>query len=163
MRAAAERRMPSRVAASVTLVLAFGLALAGCTEPGAEPTAEPSGPAPSASGSPTPSVPTLIEGGTAEQNLPYFEYVITQFMDSSKKRSGGAFVDALVEAGFERDDIEVTPDTTAIGQPADSVVFAVRLGDTCLIGQHGNGIKFESTTSEVLATGQCLVGTEHPA
>ena len=65
-------------------------------------------------------------------------------------------------AGFAREDIEVTPDTTHV-QAADSIMFAVRLGDSCLVGQYGSAIGYASTATDVLATGTCLVGTPRPA
>jgi hypothetical protein len=102
----------------------------------------------------------LIDGGTAQQNLSYFDYV-NQAQIATGGVSGVAFVESLVAAGFAREDIEVTPDNTNV-QAADSIVFAVRLGDTCLVGQFGN-VGYASTATTVLATGTCLVGTPRPA
>ena len=153
---------PTSLLASVGAVLLLGSALAGCG-PTATPTATPK-PTPATStpsASPTPDAPELIEGGTARQNLAYFDHV-NQEQIATGSVSGVAFVEALVAAGFAREDIEVTPDTTYV-QAADSIMFAVRLGDSCLVGQYGGGIGYASTATDVLATGTCLVGTPRPA
>jgi len=152
----------SSVFASVAAALLLGSVLVGCgptPTPSATPTPTKASSTPSAS--PTPEAPELIDGGTAKQNLPYFDYV-NQAQIASGGVSGVAFVESLVAAGFAREDIEVTPDNTYV-QAADSIMFAVRLGDTCLVGQYGSAIGYASTATGVLATGTCLVGTPRPA
>jgi hypothetical protein len=153
---------PTSLLASVAATLLLGSMLAGCS-PTAAPTATPkpthSTPTPSAS--PTPDAPELIEGGTAQQNLPFFDQV-NQDQIATGSVSGAAFVEALVAAGFPRESIEVTPDNTNV-TAADSIMFSVRLGDSCLVGQFGSGVGYASTATDVLATGTCLIGTPRPA
>ncbi|AZS43907.1 hypothetical protein E1I21_08225 [Microbacterium oleivorans] len=72
---------------------------------------------------------------------------------------GRDYVDALVAAGFAKEEMQVTDDTTSIGDPADSVQFSVRVGAECLVGQVGPSVP--TPTSLVmpgLAEGKCLVG-----
>ena len=152
----------SSVFASVAAAFLLGSVLSGCG-PTATPTStpEPTKATSTPSASPTPEVPELIEGGTAQQNLPFFDYV-NQAQIATGAVSGVSFVDALVVAGFAREDIEVTPDNTNV-QAADSIMFSVRLGESCLVGQFGSAIGYASTATDVLATGTCLVGTPRPA
>jgi hypothetical protein len=55
--------------------------------------------------------------------------------------------------------MEVTLDTTTIGNAADSIQFSVKWGESCLIGQNGTGVGgYHSTVGRVLGTGTCLIG-----
>ena len=149
--------------ASLSAVALLGAVLAGCAPATAEPTptSEPTRETSSPSASPTPDAPELIEGGTAQQNLAFFN-LVNQEQIATGAVSGAAIVDGLVAAGFARADIEVTPDNSGV-TTADSIMFSVRLGDSCLIGQYGTGVGYASTTGDVLATGTCLIGTPRPA
>jgi hypothetical protein len=82
-------------------------------------------------------------------------------MDAGGVLDGRDFIDNLVAAGYSKTDMEVTPDSTAIGILADNIQFAIRLNGTCLIGQYGN-VGYHSTTGELLSTGRCLVGQTRP-
>ncbi|MFT4030680.1 MAG: hypothetical protein QM675_12465 [Protaetiibacter sp.] len=140
----------------------IGLLLAGCTSPESEPV--PTGTA-STSPAPSPvSTPTLepVFDGTADENQPYFDQLNRELIASGGTLNGGAFIDNLVAHGYARANMEVTPDTTSIGVAADNIVFSIRFGTTCLLGQWGN-IGYTSLVTEVLSTGRCLVGTAHPA
>ena len=68
----------------------------------------------------------------------------------------------MPDFGYPRENMEVTPDKTAIGIGADNIVFSIRFGETCLLGQWGN-IGYTSLVTEVLSTGRCIVGTPRPA
>ena len=153
---------PASLFASATAVIVLGAVLAGCG-PTATPTAtpKPTHATSTPSATPTPVVPELIEGGTAQQNHAFFDKVNNEQIATGAV-SGAAFVDALVAAGFAREDIEVTPDNSNV-TAADSIMFSVRLGHTCLVGQFGNAVGYASTTGDVLATGTCLIGTPRPA
>lgn len=152
-----------RALVCAAVVLAGGLALAGCSGPE---------PAPSASSSPSraPSTPTpeptvLPEPdfeGTAADNKAYFDHLNLALIEAGAVTGGASFIDNLVANGYPREHMEVTPDTTSIGIGADNVVFSIRFGDTCLLGQWGN-IGYTSLVTEVLSTGRCIVGTARPA
>jgi hypothetical protein len=156
--AAAGRRCRVPLAPAALLLMV----LAGCSSLGTPGGGDASSsPAPSASSaSPTGSTvapPVLVPGGTAEENRPLFDAVSSAVVASDPDAGGRALVDALVEAGFDRAAMEVTDDTTAIGGTADSVQFAVRASDACLIGER-SASGYASLVAPVLGTGRCLVG-----
>ena len=144
------------LAAAVGLV--GGLALSGCSPQSKPSVTTTSTSTPSASG--TPAVePTLVPGGTAEQNLPFFDKVNRATLAAKPDAQGRDFIDALVAAGFTKTDMQLTVDTTTIGLKANSIQFSVKLGSTCLIGQNGaDSGGYNSMVTPALATGSCLVG-----
>ncbi|MDN4596394.1 DUF6993 domain-containing protein [Leifsonia virtsii] len=151
-------------AAAAAVLLAF--ALTGCVG-GTTSTASPTGSATSsATATPTPSAPAaiaLVPGGTAQQNLPYFDQVNRATLAAKPDAQGRDFIDALVAAGFSKADMQVTVDTTTIGLKANSIQFSVKLGDTCLIGQNGaDAGGYNSMVTPVLSTGSCLIGQTRP-
>lgn len=99
--------------------------------------------------------------GTALQNIDYFNQVVTAVLDDDANAGGRTIIDALVDAGFAKKNMQVTPDKTAVGLDADNKQFSVEMKDTCIIGQSGN-TGFQSFAAPVLATGSCLVGTTRP-
>lgn len=172
------RDMPSPVVrrtgpfAASALVLAAGsgivLALSGCT-PNGSPTGSQTGSQTATvthTASPTASPPApveLVPGGTAQQNLPYFDKVNRATLAAHPDAKGRDFIDALVAAGFTKADMQLTADTTTIGLKANSIQFSVRLGNTCLIGQNGaDAGGYSSLATPVLSTGNCLIGQTRP-
>jgi hypothetical protein len=155
---------PRLTLACAVVAVVTGLALAGCTEPEPMPT-PPTTPSTSPSASATPEpLPTdepVLEG-TASDNQVFFDRLNRELIDAGGATGGAAFIDNLVAHGYPRENMEVTPDTTAIGIGADNIVFSIRFGETCLLGQWGN-IGYTSLVTEVLSTGRCIVGTARPA
>lgn len=150
-RVSGPKRDASAVALAIGLAAISVLALAGCAPKSAPtPTATPSSSATAG--------PTLDPNGTAEQNLAYFDDVNKKFIAEGGDLSGRPFIDNLVKAGFQKSDMEVTPDRTTVNLAADNISFSVRLGKTCLIGQYGN-TGYSSTAQKLLSTGRCLIGT----
>lgn len=153
------RRAPYLLAVAAGVLLVAG-SLAGCV--GGAPAPTTSTPAASPSPTPTSTVapePELVPGGTAAQNLPYFDKVNRATLAANPAAKGRDFIDALVAAGFDKSAMQVTVDTTTIGLAANSIQFSVKLGDTCLIGQNGaDAGGYSSLTTPVLATGACLIG-----
>ena len=143
-----------------TLVVTAAVALlAGCSAN--EPEASPSS---STTSAPSNSVPeetatplALNPDGTADENLEFFNSVMTPFLTASPESGGHEIIDHLVEAGFDKSQMEVTPDTTAVGLEADNIQFSVRMNDTCIVGQSGN-VGYHSIAAPILSTGTCLVG-----
>ena len=77
--------------------------------------------------------------------------------------AGRAYIDALVAAGFDKAAMQVTPDQTTVGNPAESIQFSVRWGEECLVGQVGPATGDPVTVVvPVLAEGTCLVGQTRP-
>lgn len=161
-REAAGRPRASRVAA---IVAAAAIGLAGCT-PSPSPTPTPSETAsapPTATETPTPTPQQLSEATDADQALPFFADVVTAVWATDQRFQGRAYIDALVQAGFDKSAMEVTYDESTVGNPAESIQFSVRWGDECLVGQVG-----PSTGDPVvavmpgLATERCLIGDTRP-
>ena len=154
-------RYRGAVLAAYAVVACFALAGCGAAAPGTAPTNEPPGPSSSSSAAPTPSStpaePRLVPAGTARQNLAYFNQVNTALLGAQASAGGRAIIDNLVAAGFDKSAMQVTPDKTVYGHPADSIQFSVLLGDECLIGQTSGG-SYGSVVAPVLGTGQCLIG-----
>ncbi|MBN9607052.1 MAG: hypothetical protein J0G30_10615 [Actinomycetales bacterium] len=140
----------------------IALALAGCVEsPAPEPTTtRPSSTAPPASPAPT-APPTYDPEGSAADNQAYFDHVIAELVATNPNPKGRDLIDALVNGGFDKSAMEVTPDETSVRLDADAIQFSVRIGDDCLIGDWGGGTA-SSTVLPVLPTGTCLVGTTRP-
>lgn len=142
----------------VAVAVAFATLLAGCTD-GGEP--QPTVTTPSASvDSPTPSAPpALVPGGTAADNLPLFSQIVQTVAAGPDADSGRAYVDALVAAGFDKAAMQVTEDSSTVGNPAESMQFSVRWGAECLVGQVGPATGQPVTVVLAgLASGGCLVG-----
>ena len=167
-----ERRRTRPVAARHFCVgLGLALALTGCTAPDAtgSVTPTPSSTAVAAeSPSPSPSStqasgPTLVPAGTAEENLPLFSAVVAGVWATPQQVAGRAYVDALAAAGFDKGAMQLTPDASTVGNPAESIQFSVRWGKECLIGQVGPATGAPVTVVvPALAEGTCLIGDTRP-
>jgi hypothetical protein len=143
---------------SIALGVVLVASLAGCVlnakvVPSAIPTPTPSGTSSAV------AIPTYNPTGTASDNLAYFDAVGHTLLDSNPTASaqGETIVNWFVAHGFNKKNMEVTPDTTSIGLAAWNIDFSVRFGKTCLLGQAGN-VGFQSAVVPVLATGKCLIG-----
>ncbi len=144
------------------MLTALAVALVGCTPDGAgvPPSPEASTPPPTIA----PSPPTFAPDGSAEDNLPLFAAVTAEVWTSADRDSGRAYVDALTEAGFDKERMQVTADRSTVGNPAESIQFSVAWReDQCLIGQVGPSTG-EPVTAVLpqLAEGRCLVGKTRP-
>lgn len=139
------------------------VSLAACTssaEP-APPSPAPSTQTPAASASP--SATPSVDADSAEARLPEFTTVMNDVWDDSASVAGRDYIDALVDAGFSKDAMQVTFDETSIGDPVDSLQFSVRIGEDCLVGQVGPSV--DTPTALVLPGlegGGCLVGQTRP-
>jgi hypothetical protein len=150
-------------------VATLAAVLSGCTPAGnaePEPTrTQAASPSPSEEPTEAPDVPkpgaTLDPNGSALQNLDYFDAVNHRLLDQNDAPDGRAFIDNLIDAGFDRTAMEVTPDRTAADLAADNIQFSVRIGNECLLGQFGN-TGYVSAVGDVLSTGTCLVGKTRP-
>jgi hypothetical protein len=157
------RRIDSRAGAGAALLVLAALALSGCVEgdPMPTPTATETGLPGEPSATPEPE-PVLDLQGTAADNLAYFNKVNRALVVSGAELDGRAFIDNLVEAGFAKSSMEVTPDRTSINAQADQVQFSVRINGTCLVGQYDIQNRYTGVAAPLLSTGTCLVGTTRP-
>jgi hypothetical protein len=155
-----------RVVAMTALVAATAIALAGCVQGNASPTHAPSSSptaSPSVKATATPA-PTFITGGTAKDNEPLFDQVSKSLIASDGSVDGKSIVDALVAAGFDKATMQVTPDKTPTGLAVDSVLFSVRIGDECLLGQRSSS-GFSGSLARAIEDGSvngCLIGKTRP-
>lgn len=153
-----------RSALALPVAIVVIVALAGCVREQA-PIATPL-PTPTPSGTSTAvAVPTYNPTGTASDNLAYFNEVGNDLFTSSEATAastqGEVIVNWFVDHGFNKTNMEVTPDKTSIGLAAWNIDFSVRFGKTCILGQAGN-VGFQSSVLPVLATGKCLIGQTRP-
>lgn len=160
------RRPASSVSRARIALLAAATLVLGLTSCGpADPVKTPS---PEGSATPTQSpgaeAPTFHPEGSAADNLPLFAAITAQVWASDQKVSGRAYIDALTAAGFDRGAMQVTFDETTVGNPAESLQFSVRWGDSeCLVGQVGPSTGEPVTVvMPQLAEGRCLVGNTRP-
>lgn len=153
-----KHRLASAAAAGVIALLA----LTACVPSGPEPTPSTSK---TSTKTPTPTptpTPTLDPAGTAEENFEFFESVVKRMAEESGMTDGSVMIQRLVDAGFNKADMELTPNETAIGERSDSVIFAVRFQGECLIGQIFPSWEWTATRAPMLGTGKCLVGNTRP-
>lgn len=124
-------------------------------------------PVPTSTASPSPAAtpvaepdpdPTLLPQGTALANRAYFDFVNKNLLAVNANPSSSAIVENLINAGFSKSEIEVTPDrTTPLRGPADSIQFAVRTSKDCLVGQFKAG-HYSSMVGPAINGEVCLVG-----
>jgi hypothetical protein len=169
-----ERTRPRPQWSTTAIVaIATALSLAACSNPlpaetparSSAPTVSPSA-SPLGSASPTPTEPgepALLPEGTAEDNLPLFSAVTAAVWASPDQVSGRAYVDALVAAGFDKAAMQLTPDQSTVGNPAEAIQFSVHWDDACLVGQVGPATGAPVTVVvPALADGTCLIGSTRP-
>lgn len=161
------RASARRASALIVAAAAIAAILTGCTPspgPSGAPVAPPSSAAPDPSGSapakPEPAeepAPTFDAAAEAETNLPVVDEALAPLVQAGGIPAGRRVVDTLTGAGIPLGALQVTPDRTAIGLPVDALLFSVRSGDSCVLGQF-DGDGFTTTTASALASGACLVG-----
>ncbi|MFB8146930.1 hypothetical protein ACFC1W_09300 [Microbacterium sp. NPDC056003] len=154
--------------AGLALVVAVACPLAACTGGGSLEPADPvqtgtGSPTATSTAAPTPSAPALLPDASAVENLPFFSSIVDRVWATENRAAGRAYIDALVKGGFDKAAMEVTRDTSTVGNPAESIQFAVRWQDECLVGQVGPATGEPYTVVvPVLAEGTCLVGDTRP-
>lgn len=157
------RRLPlSLRTVAATAAVGLSVFIAGCSANSAPLPAAPAsrttltpGPAPA-----TPaSVPTFKPDLAASENQEYFDWIAAGVLAADPDAGGRPFIDALAAGGFDKSQMEVTFDRTAIDLEADSIQFSARLHGECLIGQVGPASDgYHSIVAPVLGTGTCLIG-----
>lgn len=154
----AQRR--TRPSATFTRVLAAAaiLPLAGCSLIEQFVPAPP--PAPVIPDPPA-EMPVFHPEGSAEENLPFFTETLRAYARGDEPIEGRPIVDAMIEAGFEKQRMQLSFDRTKTGLVADNIFVSVRIGEECLIGQFLTGNR-EVTAELAPAVGPdrevCLIG-----
>ena len=144
--------------------VAMLVGLAACTFDDPEPTAPATArPTPSAPGTATPTAPEFHPELSASENLPFFDWVNAGVVAANASAGGRDFIDALVAAGFDKAQMQVTADRTTVDLAADSVQFSVLFQGECLVGQYGPASGgYHGAVRPPLGTGTCLVGQTRP-
>lgn len=158
--------MARRLGTSAALAIAgtaIAIGVTACTFDGGAPTASPTAGSISPRPTPTTTPSALRPELSASENLAFFDSVNQGVIAANGAAGGREFIDALVAAGFDKAAMEVTADTTTIGDPADSVQFAVQFQGECLVGQYGPASGgYHGAVRPALGTGGCLVGQTRP-
>jgi hypothetical protein len=142
----------------ITVGVVVGLlVLTGCQAQPEPAVDEPPPPPVVVDEEPVEVIPEFIDGGSAEDNLPYIDYVLTQAGAGTGLFSSRDAVAALENAGFDRANMEVTSDRTALELAAESITIAVIIDGECALGQWSSGWYVSSVTT-LLGTGTCLLG-----
>jgi hypothetical protein len=142
----------------ITVGVALGmLLLTGCqAQP--EPIVDDAPPPPvTIDEEPVEVIPEFIEGGSAADNLPYIDYVLTEAGAGTGLFGSLDAVAVLENAGFDRADMEVTSDRTALELAAESITIAVIIDGECALGQWSSDW-YASSVAPLLGAGTCLLG-----
>lgn len=161
------RPAPSLHRPAVGALLLTGLlALAACapaSSPSPTPTETTASPTATPTATPTPTGPVLVPDGSATDNLPLFAQVVDAVAATDARAQGRAYIDALVAAGFPKEQMQVTNDLTTVGNPADSIQFSVKWAGECLVGQVGPSTPAPTALVLPLVPGDtCLIGQTRP-
>jgi hypothetical protein len=158
--------MAGHPASNAVLALAGAVLLVSVAACSPTPSPTASSPSAQSSARPTPTATPAAELRpelSADENLAYFEAVSLEVIAANESAGGRDFIDALVAAGFDRSQMEVTADRTTLDLQADSVQFAVLFRGECLVGQYGPASGgYHSAVRPALGTGGCLVGETRP-
>lgn len=154
------RRRSPRALAAVALALA-AVTVSGC--------ALLEGPTPDAPKREAPAVPEvapeLVPGGSAEDNLPYFTEVLRDYAAGEGTIKGEPVSRAVIDAGFDKNLMQVSFDRSETGLDADNIFVSVLLGEGCLIGQLvTNDRSFVAETGPAVGPDKniCLIGETAP-
>lgn len=158
------RRRFGTSAALASVGVAIVIGTAACTSGDPQPS-QPSTarPTPTASSAPTATAPEFRPELSATENLAFFDWVNAGVVAANGAAGSRDFIDALTAAGFDKAQMQVTADTTTIGEAADSVQFSVLFQGECLVGQYGpKSGGYHGAVRPPLGTGACLVGQTRP-
>jgi hypothetical protein len=144
--------------------VAMLVGLTACTFDDPQPTPPATArPTPSTPGTASPTAPEFRPELSAIENLPYFDWVNGGVIAANASAGGRDFIDALVAAGFDKAQMQVTADRTTVDLAADSVQFSVLFQGECLVGQYGPASGgYHGAVRPPLGAGTCLVGQTRP-
>lgn len=114
---------------------------------------------------PTPAPdPLYAPDGSVEENLPAFEAVIAATWAGGNPLDGRSYVDALVSAGFPKEQMQVSESATPVlGGPIETLQISVLHAGRCLMGQVGPSTGEPlATITDSLAGDNCLIGATAP-
>ena len=90
-----------------------------------------------------------------------FDDALTSVWSEEHPVDRQATIEALVDAGFSKDDMQATNEIDSVGGTVTNIEVAVRVRDECLVGQSGrDGVR--SVIATPLSNGRCLIGDTPP-
>lgn len=140
--------------------LALSLTLTSCSADTPQP--QESENSQSASAAPTPTAdPVFIPEGSAEENLPFFTFIVKQALATEPEIDSAALAQKVAEAGFPAEGIQFSYSSTAVGLKSDTADVASNFAGACLIAQYGP-VQPEPhiVVMPALAQGGCLIGAQ---
>ncbi|KAB1642725.1 DUF6993 domain-containing protein [Gulosibacter chungangensis] len=146
-----------RTLSAVAMIAVAGMSLTACSLFDGDSRPGPTDGATTAA-TPTPEAIFVPDGG-AEENKAYFDKTLQDLLDANPEAGSHEMVNALTEAGFDKSQMEVTPDKTAVDLDAAFVVVSVKMPDNmCLIGQTGTHGYASMVAEPMKSTDTCLIG-----
>ena len=98
-----------------------------------------------------------------EENFALFNSTATTTIAATPNPGGNNFVAALVAVGFDKSQMQLTADRTSANLVAPSILFSVKVGGSCFIGQFTPSTRaYDSQTVQPISTGACLIGGTAP-
>lgn len=98
--------------------------------------------------------PKFYPDGDATQNKDYFVATLLKYSESDEELSSQGLSNAIIEAGFAKETVEVSTDQSVTNLPTDTVTVATRFDQECLLGQ------IERKTGEVFVFQTETVGPD---
>lgn len=109
--------------------------------------------------------PVFVDGGTAEENLPFFRQQLVDYAAGDGPVKGEPIVRAITAAGFDKQQMQVSFDRSKTGLDADNIFVSVLVGKDCLIGQvvaADRSITAQAVDAIGPDTNICLIGNTAP-
>lgn len=150
------------VVALIVVALAIAVAVFTLARPGGAP-APSVAPAPRPSTTPSappPDAPLSVFDASAplQKNVDLFNRTAAR-VAASGNPVGADFTNALAAVGFDKSQMQITPDRTTINAVAPAIVFAVKVHGECLLGQYTpNSHEYDHQVVAPISTGSCLIG-----
>jgi hypothetical protein len=122
------------------------------------PLATTSQAAPAPSASPVP-LTRYDPAASVSENFALFNSTAAGTIAATSNPGGRGFIAALVAAGFDPSQMQLTADRTSVNLDAPSILFSVKVGESCFIGQFTPSTReYNNQTVAPISTGSCLIG-----
>lgn len=151
-------------AVGLTILLAASMALSGCSLlPGATPTPAP---VPTVSNAPAetdaqaPESKPVEAVSAADAMSGKLKSSLGKLASTTKAPNREQMMAAVLEAGADKENVELSIDITPTGLAVDAIESATLVGEECVIGQVRDG-NVAVTILPVLGSGRCFVGDTH--
>lgn len=157
--------VPRFLIAGLALLCAVTFVTAGCTSPSNNPETPSATSQASDELDSSQPAPKFVEGGSAFENLEYFNYMLRKAIRGGATVDGVSMVNAVVDAGFDKSLMQVSFDKSQTGLRADNIFVSVRVNDQCLIGQVVTADKTVTTSVQPVVGPEktiCLIGKTRP-